>query len=70
MKNKNFNFGDFLINFFLIAILLLCLLAILGLTIAGIVSVFQFSAVLGWLIIGFVLLVGVIAYVATVKEIF
>lgn len=70
MKNKKFDIGDFIVNFFLIAILLFCLFALLGLAIVGIVSVFQFSAVLGWLIVGFIVLVGVIAYLATIKEVF
>lgn len=67
---KNFKFGDFLLNFFLIGLLLFCLVAILLLVIAGVVSVFGFSPVLGWLLIGFVLLVGVLAYLATIKEVF
>lgn len=67
---KNFKLGDFLLNFFLIGLLLFCLVAILLLVIAGVVSVFGFSPVLGWLLIGFVLLVGVLAYLATIKEVF
>lgn len=65
---KNFRFDDFLINFFLIGLLLFCLFAILSMAILGIVSVFQFSAVLGWLIIGLLLIVGVISYFVTINE--
>lgn len=65
---KKFNFGDFVINFFLVALFLCAFLAILVLAIGAIGAVFEFSAVLGWLLIGLLLLIGVIAYYITIKE--
>lgn len=68
MKNKKFDIGDFIVNFFLVALLLCAFFAILVLVIGAIGALFEFSAILGWLFIGLLLLIGVIAYYITIKE--
>lgn len=68
MKNKKFDIGDFIVNFFLVALLLCAFFAILVLFIGAIGALFGFSAILGWLFIGLLLLIGVIAYYITIKE--
>lgn len=68
MKNKKFDFFEFILNFFLIALVFCAFGGVLVLAIGAIGALFQFSAVLGWIVIGLLLIVGVISYFVTINE--
>lgn len=70
MKNKKFDIADFLINFFLVALMFCVFGAVLILAIGAIGALFQFSAILGWLVVGLLLIIGVISYFITINETF